>query len=378
MNKSYSILFLIDSLTEGGAELALLVLVQTLCKQHYNVSIFAYRQPSRLATAFRHAGATLYLPDKQISETRFEAFSRLRTVLSKRYYDFVHASSQNTSIFLAFNLILPRHGKRVVTFQNVHYRSMPGLTWLSQLKEHLLLTILSFTCDGFTTDSYTNLVDYEKYSPHINLIHLPNCVVPPIKLSRIELLDARSRMNVGPNDFVILVPARYVTQKGHIILFQAIYQIKLKGAPMPKVVCFGDGDQFNNLSDFVRINNLGEFVFLNRVVPIVELQTFMLAADLIALPSLWESFGQVVIGAMELGKPVLGSDTGGIREQILHNQTGFLASPGHVSEWSYEIERLMSLSSLLSTVGIAARDSVSDKMTSEQIVMHLTDYYSSL
>ena len=146
----------------------------------------------------------------------------------------------------------------------------------------------------------------------------------------------------------------------------------------PKVVCFGDGDQFELLSNYLKLNKLEHIVSLKGMVSIGELQSFMLAADLVAMPSLWESFGQVVVGAMALGKPVLGSDTGGIREQITHNKTGFLVSPGDADSWSFEIENLMNSRTLLLTVGRAARESISNKMTPVQIVSRLIDYYRTL
>jgi len=378
MKKPYSILFLIDSLTEGGAELALLILVQTLCKQNFKVSVFAFREPSRLANAFSEAGATLFIPARRTSESRFDAFWRLREVLLNDYFDFVHASSRNTSMFLALGCMLPRHGRRVVTFQNVHFRRISDLTWRQRIKEISLLSIFRLTYHGFTTDSNTNVADYNEHSPEIPLIFLPNCVVPPINISQVEVVNARERMGVCLNDFVIVIPARYSIQKGHIFFLTAIQKLILRGVAPPKVVCFGDGDQFELLSNYLKLNKLEHIVSLNGMVSIGELQSFMLAADLVAMPSLWESFGQVVVGAMALGKPVLGSDTGGIREQITHNKTGFLVSPGDADSWSFEIENLMNSRTLLLTVGRAARESISNKMTPVQIVSRLIDYYRTL
>jgi len=378
MKNPHSILFLIDSLTEGGAELALLVLVQTLCKRNFKVSVFAYREPTRLAIAFSESGATLYLPETGTSESRFKAFVRLKKVLLNDYFDFVHASSRNTSMFLALGFLLPRHGHRIVTFQNVHFCRISGLNWWQRFKESSLLTILRLSCHGFTTDSKTNIAEYNKYSPKIPIIFLANCVVPPINITQFELLNARACMGINISDFVIIVPARYSIQKGHIYLFKAIKQLILRGVMPPKVICFGEGDQFTLLSKYIEDNKLGNIISLNNIVTINQLQIYMLAADLVAIPSLWESFGQVVVGAMALGKPVLGSDTGGIKEQIQHEVTGFLAPPGDVEAWSFEIERLMNSSTLLMNVGKSAKNSVRNKLAPMEIATKLIEYYGTL
>ena len=378
MNKSYSILFLIDALSEGGSELALLILVQTLCKQNCRVSVFSFREPSRLAVAFNEAGATLYMPAIGVSESRFNAFMRLKNVMKNCYFDFLHASSRNTSMFLGLGFMLPRHGRRVVTFQDVHFRRNPVLTRWQRIKEYILLSTLHFTCNGFTTDSEANVADYNKYSSNLPVIHLPNCVVPAVNTTQVKEGVVREEMGVYLNDFVIIIPARYSVQKGHLVFFAALCDLRSRGVALPRVVCYGAGDQLVSLSKYLIDNKLEHKVTLNGLVPIDKLQLFMCASDLVVVPSLWESFGQVVIGAMALGKPVLGSDTGGIREQITHDKTGFLAPAGDAVSWSFEVERLLNSPSKLLTVGRSAKEAVRRIPTPEDIGWKLINYYSTL
>ncbi|CAO3361137.1 glycosyltransferase [Azospirillum palustre] len=51
-------------------------------------------------------------------------------------------------------------------------------------------------------------------------------------------------------------------------------------------------------------------------------------AEMAVVPSLWESFGFVVVEAMALGVPVVASDCGGFPEIIEHGRTGWLVPPG--------------------------------------------------
>ena len=375
MGNKYSILFLIDSLTEGGAELALLVLVRALHKQSHNISVFALREPFGLVSAFREAGAILYLPENGAPQGRIDGFLRLRKVIQSQYFDFVHASSRNTSMYFALAFLLPYHVSKIVTFQNVHFRNIPNLSRWQRIKEMILLEILQRTCAGFTTDSHRNVQDYNRYNPGLPITWLPNCVVPPIDRSRVDISSIRKSMGVGPKDFLILIPARYSIQKGHIVFFTALKHFRLRGNILPRVICYGDGDQFEPLSRYLQQNKLDDMVSLHGVVSIDKLQAAMVAADLIAMPSLWESFGQVVAGAMALGKPVLGADTGGIKEQILHNKTGFLAPPGDAVAWAAEIERLMKSRGSLLEVGKAGKEAVRHVLSPDQIAKILIEYY---
>jgi glycosyltransferase involved in cell wall biosynthesis len=298
--------------------------------------------------------------------------------MQANHFDYVHASSRNTSMFLALGFLLPHHGRRIVTFQNVHYRNIVGLSRWQRVKEIILLSALQRSCDGFTTDSHKNVRDYNLFTPSLPIHWIPNCVVPPIDSTVVNESTMRESMNVGSRDFLIVVPARYSVQKGHIVLFTALKYLLVNGKILPRVVCYGEGDQFEELSRYLRENQLCSIVSLNGVVPIEKLQESMLAADLIALPSLWESFGQVVAGAMALGKPVLGSDTGGIKEQIRHNKTGFLAPAGDSVAWATAIEGLMNSRAEVIEVGKAAKESVHHILSSDQIAELLVEYYMKL
>ena len=63
--------------------------------------------------------------------------------------------------------------------------------------------------------------------------------------------------------------------------------------------------------------------------------------DMLVVPSLWRETGpQVVQEALAAGLPVLGSDIGGIQEQIEHGRNGFLFRQGHSGELRSWIETL--------------------------------------
>ena len=54
---------------------------------------------------------------------------------------------------------------------------------------------------------------------------------------------------------------------------------------------------------------------------------FYAASDVVVAPSLQEAFGLVITEAMASGKPVIGSNVGGIPDQIIDGYNGFLVKP---------------------------------------------------
>ncbi|MCB0080985.1 MAG: glycosyltransferase family 4 protein, partial [Caldilineaceae bacterium] len=59
-------------------------------------------------------------------------------------------------------------------------------------------------------------------------------------------------------------------------------------------------------------------------VPNQEIAAHLQQADLFVLPSKWEGHPKVLIEAMACGMPVVGTDVAGIRDVIIHGQTGLL------------------------------------------------------
>jgi glycosyltransferase involved in cell wall biosynthesis len=82
------------------------------------------------------------------------------------------------------------------------------------------------------------------------------------------------------------------------------------------------------LEDQVKWHGLNERVLFIRKVPQADLAGWMCRACTFVLPSLSEGLGRVVVEAMATGRPVIGSQVGGIPEMVEDSITGFLVPPG--------------------------------------------------
>jgi glycogen synthase len=98
-----------------------------------------------------------------------------------------------------------------------------------------------------------------------------------------------------------------------------------------------------------------------------RLRGFYRAADVVLAPSLFESFGLVHLEGMMFGKPVIGSNIGGMAEVIEDGTTGLLAAPGDASALTRSIERLVLDPNLRTKIGKAARQAFLTKFTADQM-----------
>ncbi|TKJ39052.1 glycosyl transferase family 1 [candidate division LCP-89 bacterium B3_LCP] len=86
----------------------------------------------------------------------------------------------------------------------------------------------------------------------------------------------------------------------------------------------------------------------------IEINALQRGARIIIQKSLREGFGLVVTEAMWKGKPVIGGAVGGIKTQVIHNVTGFLAST--IEGTAYRIRQLLANPGLSDRLGHAAKE----------------------
>lgn len=125
---------------------------------------------------------------------------------------------------------------------------------------------------------------------------------------------------------VVIVPASLKPIKGHKYLLSAIAKVRHSLSERLHLLIAGDGPLRRELEEEVRLLGLEEAVqFLGWRRDVAQLVG---ASDATILPSLSETFGQVIIEAMAAGCPVIGTSVGGLPEIIEDGENGLLVESG--------------------------------------------------
>lgn len=139
--------------------------------------------------------------------------------------------------------------------------------------------------------------------------------------------DYQARVN--KNDFVIGTVGRLEKEKGMEYLIQAMKIVK-EHIPLARLVVVGDGQEKKNLIWLAReldLEHTVQFVGFQR-----NILRWIAGFDLFVLPSARrESFGLVLVEAMSVLRPVIGTNIGGIPEIIEDKKDGLLVAPGSAS-----------------------------------------------
>ncbi len=142
---------------------------------------------------------------------------------------------------------------------------------------------------------------------------------------------------------VVLCPGRLTRIKGQLVLLDALARL-----PRRDFVCLfvgsdqGRTDYSAELAAKVAQHGLEGHVM--TVGECTDMPTAYMLADVVVAPSIVpEGFGRTAVEAQAMGRPVIGSDLGGMQETILPGETGWLVAPGHADELSQALDVALSL-----------------------------------
>lgn len=196
----------------------------------------------------------------------------------------------------------------------------------------------------FISPSRANL---ETISRHFPIKYWPNAAIlnanryPSATIARTESERLR-----------ILYVGRLQPNKGIDLLLAAADNLAVK-YPFT-VTVIGSGPQEAELHDKYGKKPWCNFTgFINQQ----EISNYMINSDILCVPSVWaENSPGVIIHALSLGLPVMGSDKAGIPELVEHRKNGLLVPPGDALAWQTALETLISDPSMLTPWRAYARE----------------------
>lgn len=101
------------------------------------------------------------------------------------------------------------------------------------------------------------------------------------------------------------------------------------------------------------------------------------SCDVFVAPSRFESFGLIFVEAMSCGKPVIGTNVGGIPEVVANNVNGILVEPEDVNMLSQSFIRMLD-EKLRSDYGTASKNIYLEKFTSNRMAENSVNFFNSI
>ena len=171
---------------------------------------------------------------------------------------------------------------------------------------------------------------------------------------------ARAAIGVPGDVRMLLAVGRLEPLKGFDILIRALAQLTVDDEVL-LLVAGGDersAPERERLEAVAREVGVEDSVRFLGAVPHEVLAPYYNAADVVVVPSFYESFGLVALEAMASGVPVVASRVGGLVATISDGRTGYLVPWRCPEPFAEKLDLLLRNEPLHRSLGLAARSSM--------------------
>jgi glycosyltransferase involved in cell wall biosynthesis len=162
----------------------------------------------------------------------------------------------------------------------------------------------------------------------------------------------REELEIPVDAPVVGTVANFRREKGHGILLNAAVHVR-RAFPEVRFVLVGHGPLESRTRRLCRDLGLDRSVVFTGARH--DAPRLAAAFDVFALPSLKEGLGIAVIEAMTLGRPVVVTRVGGLKELVEDGKQGLVVEPGNPEAFADAIIRLIRDTALRQRLGEAGR-----------------------
>ncbi len=216
-------------------------------------------------------------------------------------------------------------------------------------------------------------------------------VIPPgVDLSHFYPIpkdEARAAIGIAQDVQMILFVGRIEPLKGIDTLLKALALMReechFAECPFQLVIIGGDPDSSLDQasSEMTRLKSLCNSLGLDDMVLFLgkkdqsTLPYYYSAAEVLVMPSYYESFGMVALESMACGTPVVASHTGGLAYLVQDGVNGFTVSGGNVKELAKRLSLFILNADLRNKIGRQAAE-YARSYAWEKITAKVVDLYS--
>jgi len=300
---------------------------------------------------------------------------------NKLNIDILHINNGGyPAAFTAYSAVIAARlsgvNKIIYVVNNIAQNYTNPLRWFDKIIDIYIRRKVSFFVTG-SINAGEKLKSTLKLSNN-KVVNIPNGVkIRDIRLSRLELLN---ELDLDlKNRPLFSTIALLEERKGHIWLLKAIKKIKetnINTDTSPFFIFEGNGSTYSILNNYISKNKLENYVTIIKEIP--NIFNLINASDAIILPSIFmEDFPNVIIEAMSLSKPVIGTKIAGIPEQIDHHKNGCLVKPKDSDALYDSIIHLMN-KDVRETYGIQSKHKYNENYKVEISVNKYIQLYKSI
>ena len=335
----------------GGLEIHLLNLSEQLRARGHRVIVAG--RPGRFVLTRAQALGLETFEATVRRQSDWTDFGCLRDFLRRENVDVIHAHTQEDALVPAAAARLAGVPASFLTWHlPFPFRSRTRGRFILALLHRRLIAI-----SGSVRDMHIE----NGVAPHrMEVIH-HGTDVEAFRALTTDVSALRASLGLAPEDLAVGIVGRVAPEKGHRDLFEAL-RLLAGRHPCLRVVVVGNGLDMPDLRRDLAGTGVAKKVVFTGFRD--DVNNVIAALDIVAVPSVWsEPCSAAIQQGMALGKPVVGSRTGGTPEMIADGETGFLVPPSDPAALADALGRLADAPELRRAMGEAGRARVEAHFT---------------
>jgi len=209
------------------------------------------------------------------------------------------------------------------------------------------------------------------------IVNIPNTIIPRKIIESPESI--KQRLKLSNADIIFGNVALLTERKGHTVLINAFSLLRDKVPEFDKVklVIEGIGEEKQKLNDRVDLLKLNDNVLLiGSQEHIFDIYNIF---DVFVLSSICnEDMPNVIIEAMSLGKPIIGTNLAGIPEEIENNVNGFIVNVNNAEDLSEAMLKFIVDKNFIQKMGIKSKEIFDNKFAYPMVLERFVKLYEML
>ena len=266
-----------------------------------------------------------------------KAFKKLNDLQRLYSYDIVHVHTPIASIYGRLLKIKHNNIKTIYTAHGYHFfKGGSKLGWLLYYPIEKVMARLSDAVININSEDYK--ITKNKLKP--KKCYFVNGVGIDLKkyrkLSEDRISFIKERLGLKANDFVVLMIAELNKNKNHIQIINAMESLKDK-YPNIKLLCAGDGENINYLSEQIISKDLQNSIFMLGYRQ--DINNLINISDVGVLMSYREGLPRNLMEFMACGRKVIATNIRGCRDIVCNESVGTLVEVGNAKATADAIEK---------------------------------------
>ena len=304
--------------------------------------------------------------------------------------DIIHIQGTNISPYSLYSLLnigsIINKSKIIFTVHNIYHLELISL---GLLKRDSIIFKIFFNLEKLFLRQASHVIvvntTLKRYlinnlsMPENNVSVIYNGVDVNVFNPMIDGNNIRNKLKIEKNDFILLFAKKFHANNGPQYLLGSLPLI-LDTFANVKIILAGDGPLRNELITITKELGIKENVFFTGIISYEEIKYYIAASDVVVIPSISysgfeEGLPNIMLEGMAIGKPIIASNIGGLREIMSDHDIGVLVEEKDAKSIAKAVISLITDPGYKNYLSKNARDFVCQNLSWTQIAEKTTNIY---